>query len=77
LGRSLKGWARGESHPNAKLTETKVQKALQLFFDEEWLEIDIAALFHVSNRLISGIVRGEKWPHITRPFLLQRGFVES
>lgn len=54
---------RGSNNPNAKLNEEKVALINQLIINGK-TDTEIAKLFSVSRKLISGIRRGTHWKHI-------------
>ena len=56
---------RGEKHPHAKLTETQVAEIRECYATGAFFQRELAARFGVSISLISGIVRGDSWAHLT------------
>lgn len=57
---------RGTDHPRSRLTESDVRSVLELLRAGVY-QRTIAARFHISQSLVSGIRRGTHWSHLTRP----------
>lgn len=55
---------RGERNGQAKLTAVQVHKILKAYAQGA-RQVDLAALFHISQARVSKIVRGEAWTHLT------------
>lgn len=58
---------KGSLHGEAKLTEWKVQRILQLFITGHWSYKMLAERFGVTNTKIGQIIKGKAWLHVERP----------
>lgn len=57
---------RGERNPCARLTEEDVRGIMRLYAQGTLTQAQIAALYDISQGMVSKIINGQKWPHITR-----------
>lgn len=62
-GRNKVPCLKGEDHPSAQLTEEDVRICRMLYMDG-WKQIELAALFGVSQPHISSIVTRKTWGHV-------------
>ena len=59
----------GENSPCSKLTENQVFEVLDLYYNKNKKQIDIAKKFPVNYRTISSIVRGKYWKSCYKKFM--------
>jgi hypothetical protein len=56
---------KGESNPQAKLTEDDVLSIRASYRTADWTQRELASLHNVQQACISKIVRGQRWSHLT------------
>lgn len=59
--RARRAAERGATHTNAKLTPEQVEEIRRLYNSKTFVQIELAAMFGVSQRAISLVVRGETY----------------
>ena len=59
----------GENNPNSKLTKKQVFEILDLYYNKNKKQTDIAKTFPVNDRAISDTVRGKIWKHCYKKFM--------
>jgi len=59
----------GENNSNSKLTKNKVFEILDLYYNKNKTQIDIAKIFLVNNATISYIVKGKIWESCYKEFM--------
>ena len=62
-GRAVVPGLKGENHPNAWLTDTKVLEMLGLV-REGWLQADVARAYGVDRGNLWAMVKGKSWKHL-------------
>lgn len=61
VARVRRGYARGERHGRAKLTNAEAAEIRLMYEIWGFRQIDIAREYKISQRVISLIIRGESW----------------
>ena len=56
--------ARGEKHPNAKLTQTQVEEIRSKYIAGEYTQKQLAAIYRVSESCINGAVKGKRYSSV-------------
>jgi hypothetical protein len=56
---------KGETHGMAKLTEANVRAIREQYATGGWRQVDLSAYYGVTQAMISLIVRGDSWKHIS------------
>ena len=59
---------RGEEHPNRTLTEKTVQRIRRMYWCNNMLQRELAAIFNVKQPTISDVVNYKQWAHVEDDF---------
>ena len=61
--------AKGESHPNSKLTEKLARKICQLYFHMGLKPVEVIERMKLPRSIVYGVMSGKTWKHISKTYM--------